>query len=83
MKESPRAVDRSPGRREVTAMRCVRCGGLMACEELTGAGPSKTGWCESWRCVNCGDLIDAVIFDNRTRSGVAEDREKHLAGVGR
>jgi hypothetical protein len=55
----------------------------MACEELTGAGPSKTGWCESWRCVNCGDLIDAVIFDNRTRSVVAEDREKHLAGVGR
>jgi hypothetical protein len=55
----------------------------MACEELTGAGPSKTGWCKRWRCVNCGDLIDAVIFENRTRSGVAEDRQKHLAGVGR
>jgi hypothetical protein len=76
-------VDRSPGRREVTAMKCLRCGGLMACEELTGGAPSKTEWCESWRCVNCGDLIDAAIFENRTRSGVAEDREKHLAGVGR
>ena len=64
-------------------MKCLRCDGLMACEELTGGGSSKTGWCESWRCVNCGDLIDAVIFENRTRSGVAEDREKQLAGVGR
>lgn len=64
-------------------MKCLRCGGLMTCEELTGVGHAKMGWCESWRCVNCGELVDAVIFENRTRRGAAEDREKRLAGVGR
>jgi hypothetical protein len=39
---------------------CHRCGGLMVTE-----------WCSeldsmAWRCVQCGELIDAVILNNRS-----------------
>ena len=45
--------------------RCARCGGLMveeACQDFWDAGNATVR-----RCVQCGDVIDAVILKNRHR----------------
>lgn len=59
-------------------MRCLRCGGWMSCETYPVDVIVETPWApDNWRCVNCGELVDAVILTNRERSGkgVAQERE--------
>ncbi len=48
-------------------MRCSRCGGLMTREAFTDLLDSMERVCDGWRCVNCGEIIDAVVMRNRTR----------------
>jgi hypothetical protein len=43
----------------VTATRCSRCSGLMVLEPCFDFF--------AWRCVQCGDMIDPVILQNRQR----------------
>lgn len=47
---------------------CVRCGGLMVSEFcmdlLNSAGELEI---ETLRCVQCGDVVDPVIIQNRLR----------------
>ena len=50
-------------------MNCDRCQGLMVHELIwdpqgMSSGVRATGY----RCVLCGDVVDAVILDNRRRS---------------
>jgi len=40
-------------------MVCLRCDGFICSERLNKYGK----WC--WRCVNCGDRVDAVILRHR------------------
>lgn len=57
--------------------RCWRCEGLMVveqCSDLTGDAGHPD--CQARRCVQCGEVIDPVILQNR-RLQV----EKNLAGV--
>jgi hypothetical protein len=53
----------------VSATRCSRCGGLMVIEQgfdlLDRGGHFDF---RAWRCVQCGEFIDAVILQNRQRS---------------
>jgi hypothetical protein len=61
-------------------MKCLRCQGWMVNEKYYGAGLPFWGW----RCVCCGDILDPVIWENRSRrrhlslieshGGVAERR---------
>ena len=57
--------------------RCCRCEGLMVveqCSDLTGDAGHLD--CQARRCVQCGEVIDPVILQNR-RVQVG----KHLARV--
>ena len=45
-------------------MRCNRCKGLLVKDRLYDL--YDTQWkLDAWRCVACGDLLDAVILRNR------------------
>jgi hypothetical protein len=49
-------------------MRCVRCRGLMVSGpyvERANEGLEEPG---VWRCVNCGELVDLRLLDNRVAS---------------
>lgn len=46
--------------------RCWRCEGLMVveqCSDLTGDAGHPD--CQARRCVQCGEIIDSVILQNR------------------
>jgi len=54
-------------------MRCLRCGGLMSCDWFTGGvGTDIAAASKTWRCVNCGEIIDDVILHNRLKTRSAE-----------
>ena len=47
-------------------MRCGRCSGLMVVEPISDTtGSVLSGEPLSTRCLNCGNVEDAVIFTNR------------------
>ena len=47
-------------------MHCSRCQGLMRKDHLLDMeGGFGEMWAQSWRCVNCGAVHDAVIAQNR------------------
>jgi hypothetical protein len=53
-------------------MKCLRCGGLMTCENyLTRTELGELGLCDGWRCLNCGELVDAVILSHRRHTPAA------------
>lgn len=45
-------------------MRCKRCGGMMVYEKFYDYNENDCFW--GWRCVNCGEVIDEVIIENRS-----------------
>jgi len=50
-------------------MNCPRCDGLAVCESnIQRPVGSPFGFYE-WRCVNCGEWIDATIVTNRKSAG--------------
>lgn len=50
-------------------MNCSRCQGLMcAVDFLLSASTSGQDCSSGWRCIICGDIIDAVIVWNRIRT---------------
>ncbi len=42
-------------------MKCPRCRGAMSYEKFYSSHESFFGW----RCINCGDIVDQVILENR------------------
>ncbi|HXX33842.1 MAG TPA: hypothetical protein VEM15_05130 [Thermodesulfobacteriota bacterium] len=42
-------------------MRCNRCKGTMSYEKFYGAQENFWGW----RCIRCGEIVDATILENR------------------
>jgi hypothetical protein len=47
-------------------MRCSRCHGLMLKDHfLDMEGGFGEMWAQSWRCMNCGAVHDAVIEQHR------------------
>lgn len=48
-------------------MRCNRCGGLRLWSHFANLGTAVGAWAyDGWRCMNCGDVIDALILENRS-----------------
>jgi hypothetical protein len=63
-------------------MKCHRCRGWMVQEKYYGAGLPFWGW----RCVFCGDILDSVIWQNRSlrrRLPPVQTREALAEGRGR
>lgn len=57
-------------------MRCARCEGLMVEEHLFDVqNPSGEVWIGGWRCVNCGEIVEATIMHNRQAVGRTAGRE--------
>ena len=47
-------------------MHCSRCQGLMRKDHLLDMeGGFGEMWAQSWRCMNCGAVYDAVIAQNQ------------------
>lgn len=46
-------------------MRCRRCQGLMVWDRFIDFGQTDLLWAFACRCVNCGEVLDAVILAHR------------------
>lgn len=47
-------------------MTCHRCHGLMVKEQYCDVyEPSEGGCLDTYRCLQCGEIVDAVILENR------------------
>jgi hypothetical protein len=46
-------------------MRCMRCQGLMVWVRFLDLAQTDLLWAFAWRCVNCGEVLDAVILSHR------------------
>jgi hypothetical protein len=42
---------------------CAKCGGVLRCERVY----THQGEIPVWRCLQCGEVVDAVILRNRCR----------------
>lgn len=42
-------------------MKCHRCGSVMVYERFYGPSENFLGW----RCIQCGEILDQVILENR------------------
>jgi len=49
-------------------MRCDRCNGLMVGELVCDMNGTGGDLCVGYRCLLCGNLVDTVILENRSRS---------------
>lgn len=50
-------------------MTCERCNGLMVREQICDLEGRNSSLCvDGYRCLLCGDLVDALILANRKRS---------------
>lgn len=65
-----------------THMPCERCGGLMIaespCDVTDVESPTRS---VTTRCLNCGNIDDAVIRANRSASHLPKFGERHFAGA--
>src|SRR6185295_9688382 len=52
--------------RKSEQMKCLRCQGMMVPHTMEDAGAStSSGSSPGWKCLLCGEVIDAVIAANR------------------
>lgn len=50
-------------------MTCERCNGLMVSERIYDLQGMNSDLCvNGYRCLLCGNLVDTVILENRSRS---------------
>ena len=50
-------------------MTCERCDGLMVSEQICDLQGMNSDLCvDGYRCLLCGNLVDTVILENRSRS---------------
>ncbi len=53
-------------------------------EQFTDAASGEMPWSyEGWRCVYCGEIIDALILLNRMKANILEEEEGAIAGARR
>jgi len=51
------------------AMTCERCDGLMVSERICDLRGMNSDLCvKEYRCILCGNVVDATILENRRRS---------------
>lgn len=50
-------------------MKCGRCGGLMVPHQYTDVlETTSADYCDGFRCVNCGEILDAVVLAHREQA---------------
>ncbi len=55
-------------------MTCERCNGLMVREQICDLQGQSSSLCiDGYRCLLCGDLVDALIREHRKRSTHSSD----------
>jgi len=53
-------------------MTCKRCDGLMVSERICDLQGMSSDLCaDGYRCLLCGNIVDAAILENRRRSTAA------------
>lgn len=53
-------------------MTCTRCQGCMAKDHFIDLMESaESMWMAGWRCLNCGNVLDSVMEQNRRGQGMA------------
>ena len=64
-------------------MRCPRCHGMMVAVNLDDAdGPTHQQLLAGWRCLQCGEVVDPVIMQNRrTPHHPSKNRARLPCGV--
>lgn len=61
-----KGADTTSWKEIVSTARCLRCGGLMVAEPCTDFWDNTENLAVR-RCVQCGEVIDPVIMQNRQR----------------
>ena len=64
-------------------MTCNRCKSPMSMEIFYGNGGGETF--SGWRCIFCGEIVDPLILENRTKGGkdyVSKSNSSHEASPG-
>jgi len=56
-------------------VHCVRCQGMMIQDQVVRLDPIVH--LNLWRCVNCGDLVDATVLQNRINPVTLEKHYPH------
>jgi hypothetical protein len=57
-------------------MKCPRCAGPMNFEEFRSVSSESGPWTyDGWRCVYCGEIVDALVILNRERARKARSEE--------
>lgn len=46
-------------------MPCTRCGGWMTPDQFMDLLNSTELMFDGWRCVNCGEVVDPLVLQNR------------------
>ena len=65
-------------------MKCNKCGGMMTPDYMLDLhDDTGTFGCNSWRCMICGEVTDAVILANRHTQINHLDQGQHPAKNGR
>ena len=70
-----------PASNQLNTRSCARCGGLLVNEWYYDSSNAGGDNIESFRCVQCGHRIDAVILQNQIRPSVGRQRvrqERHI-----
>jgi hypothetical protein len=59
-------------------MRCMRCQGLMVWDRFLDLAQTDPLWALAWRCVNCGEVLDAVIQSHRISARLLREPVQEL-----
>ena len=59
-------------------MRCMRCQGLMVWDRFLDLAQTDRLWALAWRCVNCGEVLDAVIQSHRISARLLREPVQEL-----
>lgn len=62
--------------REKGSGSCPRCGGMMVIEHLQEVRDDRGESSDGLKCVLCGELLDRVILENRSRE-MPPSRPRH------
>jgi hypothetical protein len=57
-------------------MRGARCQGFMVEDRFLDMGQADIRWAFVWRCINCGEVLDAVIQHHRCSSNLVVGRKQ-------
>ncbi len=64
-------------------MNCLRCNGLTVSDDSFSVQTGSSSDFHGWRCVNCGMIVDDVIYRNRqvfSRRRVSDESERRRYG---